>query len=329
MAGSGAEAMNVSSVAGNEVVLIDSSPNQDPVVATLEITNGKRDPVVKRAPAPLRAPPRSSPLPLGSHLVFLEYKDLRPTPGIPSPNIHRVTVEDIGRPAAATTTWALEEQAFMRECNKNTPQGLGGRQLNCEATLINDLQGGGVITLALWQFSSAGRLGPFGRASVSQLIFLEPRTGRIGALELGELAKHRQQCGPKLASGISSLVRQRSDLPEDDLPSFVFPNDRGVTLVFRTASSVQVIAVEGSTVKGCRELYMPTPGALSLASSGQGFLATSRHAGFRWAPAEDTANVPKYTPPAVVCNGTFEQIGQLDGGQASPERRDKIKDVCG
>jgi hypothetical protein len=268
-------------------------------------------------------------LPLGPHLVDYEFKGKQklPSPGIPALNIGRVTVREVSD-TSARASWILEEQDFMKECNRRTPRSAEGKLL-CEATLVNDLLQGGVFTMALWQFSDAGRLGPYGRASVSHLIIVDPRVPRMDAIGLNDLSRMRLECA---RSGISS--RPAVDLPraegqDSDLPAYIAQAHGGLLLVFRSEGAAQLVSVKGSRAQSCREIYLPQTSTLSWASSVKGVIAAAPQAGFRWAPSgEAGTSEPRYEPLQIVCSGTFGRAETPSGRQNSAAYEARIKDIC-
>jgi len=318
--------MTLSGVSGNEVVLIDASPRGEMTLASVEITDVHREPVRRQVPGVVKMP---SPhfLQVGSHLVFFEYKnEMRPTPGIPAPNVSRLTAREF-RNATASVSWPLDEQSFTQACSARTPQTADGKSQACEVTLINDLQQSGYIALALWQFSGAGRFGPYGRASVSHLVVLDPKAGGMMAIELGELAKRRQTCSKGLVPERGAKEVGKVELRDDVLPDFLVPSDHGVTLIFRSESTAQLIVVRDNNVGDCHELYLPAPPTLSWTSGPQGLLAAAPKAGYRWDLSAGPAET--YVPPMPVCNGAFDRAAAALGRKVPAQRDLQIKDICG
>lgn len=329
-AGKEGASMSANGVADSRVILMHSPKDNDPVLATVEITHQQRDPSLVQAPSWVRLPSSSVMLPLGPHLVDFEFKgkEMRPSPGIPALNIGRVTVREVNQ-TSARVSWILEEQEFMKECNRRTPRSAEGKLL-CEATLVNDLLQGGVFTMALWQFSGAGRLGPYGRASVSHLIIVDPRVPRIDAIGLNDLARMRSECARSVVFSRPTGDLSKAEGQESDLPAYIAQAHGGLLLVYRSEGAAQLVSVNGSRAQSCREIYLPQTSTLSWASSLKGIIATAPQAGFRWAPSgEAGTSEPSYEPPQIVCSGTFGRAEQSSGRRDPADHTALIKDICG
>lgn len=326
--------MSVSGVADSRVILMHSPKDNDPVLATLRITHLQRDPSLVQSPWPVSLSRSSVMLPLGPHLFDFEFKGdpTRPSPGIPAPEIGRVTVREVD-PTSKPTSWKLEEQGFMKECNSNIPT-IASKKLLCEATLVNDLLQGGVFTMVLWRFfhpsTQNDRLGPYGRAFVSHLIMVDPRGPNIDAVGLDDLARMRMDCG-----GRSITSRPAGDLFKEEsqdsfLPAFIAQSGDDVLLVFRSEGAAQLVTVNGSRVKSCREIYLPQTPTFSWASNNKAVIATAPRGGFRWAPlGEAETSEPRYERLQIICSGAFGRAERSSGRQNPANREAHIKDICG